>query len=103
MMETTLQPGWASHPGASEPEESGMTSGSMTDLGDLSMLDLFREEVEIHLPVLNEGLLALEKEPNQPKRLEALMRAAHSIKGAARIVGVEAAGQLAHVMEDCLV
>jgi chemotaxis protein histidine kinase CheA len=70
---------------------------------DPSLLDLFRAELEVHLPALGEGLLALEKDPNQPKRLEALMRAAHSIKGAAKIVGVEAAVQLAHVLEDCFV
>jgi chemotaxis protein histidine kinase CheA len=70
---------------------------------DPALLDLFRAEIEIHVPALSEGLLALEKDPNQPKRLEALMRAAHSIKGAARIVGVEAAVQVAHAMEDCFV
>ena len=31
------------------------------------------------------------------------MRAAHSLKGAARIVGVDAGVSVAHVMEDCLV
>ena len=70
---------------------------------DPALLDLFRAEIDTHLPALSEGLLALEKDPNQPKRLEALMRAAHSIKGAARIVGVEAAVQVAHAMEDCFV
>jgi chemotaxis protein histidine kinase CheA len=70
---------------------------------DPALLDLFRAEIETHVPALSEGLLALEKDPNQPKRLEALMRAAHSIKGAARIVGVDAAVQVAHVMEDCFV
>jgi len=70
---------------------------------DPSMMELFRAELDSHLPVLGEGLLALEKDPEQPKLLEAMMRSAHSIKGAARIVGVEAAVQVAHVMEDCLV
>ncbi|NWD91119.1 hybrid sensor histidine kinase/response regulator, partial [Pseudomonas sp. K5002] len=36
-------------------------------------------------------------------QLEACMRAAHSLKGAARIVGVDAGVSVAHVMEDCLV
>ena len=31
------------------------------------------------------------------------MRAAHSIKGAARIVGLDGVVELAHVMEDCFV
>jgi chemotaxis protein histidine kinase CheA len=59
--------------------------------------------LETHLPALNEGLLALEKGPVQPERLEALMRAAHSVKGAAKIVGAEAAVQVAHALEDCFV
>jgi two-component system sensor histidine kinase and response regulator WspE len=70
---------------------------------DSSLLDLFRAELETHLPALNEGLLALEKDARDPKRLEALMRAAHSVKGAARIVGLDDAVQVAHVMEDCFV
>jgi two-component system sensor histidine kinase and response regulator WspE len=70
---------------------------------DPALLDLFRAEIDTHLPALSEGLLALEKDPKQPKRLEALMRAAHSIKGAARIVGVEPAVQVAHALEDCFV
>jgi two-component system chemotaxis sensor kinase CheA len=76
---------------------------STSGLGDFSMLDLFRAEIETHAPVLSEGLLNLEKDPTQTKRLEGLMRAAHSIKGAARIVGVDAAVQVAHVMEDYFV
>jgi two-component system chemotaxis sensor kinase CheA len=70
---------------------------------DPAMLDLFRAELDTHLPALGEGLLALEKESHQPKLLEAMMRAAHSIKGAARIVGVEPVVQVAHAMEDCFV
>lgn len=70
---------------------------------DPTLLDLFRAELETHVPVLSEGLLELEKDPTQTRRLEALMRAAHSIKGAARIVGVDAAVQVAHGLEDCFV
>lgn len=72
-------------------------------LFDVSLLELFNAELEVHLPALGEGLLALERDPRQPKVLEALMRAAHSIKGAAKIIGVEAAVRLAHAMEDTFV
>jgi chemotaxis protein histidine kinase CheA len=68
---------------------------------DPAMIELFRAEMDTHLPVLSQGLLALEKERAGDKDLEAMMRAAHSIKGAARIVGVEAAVRVAHAMEDC--
>lgn len=70
---------------------------------DSSLLDLFHAEAETHMGVLNEGILALEKDPHQTGRFEALMRAAHSIKGAARIVGLDHAVSLAHVIEDCFV
>lgn len=68
---------------------------------DPAMLELFRAEMDAHLPVLSEGLLALEKGGADEKNLEAMMRAAHSIKGAARIVGIEAAVRVAHALEDC--
>jgi chemotaxis protein histidine kinase CheA len=74
-----------------------------TDGGDAGLLDLFRAELDTHLPVLAEGLLALEKDADQPRRLEAMMRAAHSLKGAARIVGVAAVVRVAHALEDCFV
>jgi two-component system sensor histidine kinase and response regulator WspE len=68
---------------------------------DPAMLELFRAEMDTHVPVLSEGLLALEKGQAGEKDLEAMMRAAHSIKGAARIVGIEAAVRVSHAMEDC--
>ncbi|GMQ83877.1 MAG: hybrid sensor histidine kinase/response regulator [Gammaproteobacteria bacterium] len=73
------------------------------DLGDFSMLELFRLEVDNQATVLNDGLLALEQDAHSEKQLEALMRAAHSIKGAARMVDIEAGVKLAHAMEDCFV
>ncbi len=72
-------------------------------LEDSSMMELFRLEVEGQATILTNGLIALETQPQSAQELEALMRAAHSVKGAARIVGLDAAVQLAHVMEDCFV
>lgn len=68
--------------------------------GDASMLDLFRIECEQHGAVLNQGLLELEQDPTSPQYLEPLMRAAHSVKGAARLVGIDLVIKLAHAMED---
>jgi two-component system sensor histidine kinase and response regulator WspE len=67
------------------------------------MLDLFRLEVETQGQVLTAGLLALERTPAAADRLEECMRAAHSLKGAASIVGLHAAVRVAHAMEDCFV
>ncbi len=72
-------------------------------IGDDSMMDLFRLEAEAQVAVLNDGLLALESNTQSAQALETLMRAAHSIKGAARIVSLDAVVNLAHVMEDCFV
>lgn len=70
---------------------------------DLSLLALFRAEVESCAAILSEGLVALEANQSDPAAVEPLMRAAHSIKGAARVVGLDAAVRIAHVMEDALV
>jgi len=77
--------------------------GEDMDPDNLSMLDLFRTEAETQAQVLTTGLLALEREPTAAAELEACMRAAHSIKGAARIVGLDSGVRLAHAMEDVLV
>ena len=76
---------------------------SNPDLSQFSMLDLFRLEVDGQREVLTSGLLSLERNPAAADQLEACMRAAHSLKGAARIVGLGAAVSVAHAMEDCFV
>lgn len=68
-----------------------------------SLIELFREEARTQARVLNDGLLALDRAPRDAAALEACMRAAHSLKGAARIVGVQVGVELAHAMEDCFV
>jgi two-component system sensor histidine kinase and response regulator WspE len=71
------------------------------DIADLSMLDLFRIEVENYTKLLETGLVEVEQNQS-PEKIEPLMRAAHSIKGAARIVGLDVVVILAHAMEDVL-
>ena len=71
--------------------------------GDEVMMDLFRAEVESHSELLSNSLLRLERDPSDTIVYDSMMRSAHSIKGAARIVQVDAAVQVSHVMEDCFV
>jgi two-component system sensor histidine kinase and response regulator WspE len=68
-----------------------------------SLIDLFREEARTQARVLNDGLLVIDRTPRDAAALEACMRAAHSLKGAARIVGVQVGVELAHEMEECFV
>lgn len=70
---------------------------------DVSLLDLYRMEADAQAQVLDAGLLVLEREPSHAGQLEACMRAAHSLKGAARIVGLDDGVKVAHAMEDLLV
>ncbi|MBW4443888.1 MAG: hybrid sensor histidine kinase/response regulator [Plectolyngbya sp. WJT66-NPBG17] len=84
-------------------EEPPISSPQSLGQSDPELMELFRQEVEAQTIALNRGLVAIEAKPNSPQELESLMRAAHSIKGAARIVGLDAAVELAHQMEDCFV
>lgn len=76
---------------------------SSVDLSQMSMLDMFRMEAESQTQTLTAGLLALERDPDAAGQAEACMRAAHSLKGAARIVGLSVGVSVAHAMEDCFV
>ena len=64
------------------------------------MLELFRLEAESQAEILSSGVLAIEEQRQSAETIESLMRAAHSLKGAARIVGLDAAVQVAHALED---
>jgi two-component system sensor histidine kinase and response regulator WspE len=67
------------------------------------MLDLFRLDADTQLQALDEGLLALERNDATAQHLESCMRAAHSLKGAARVIGLHVGVEVAHAMEDCFV
>lgn len=73
------------------------------DLSNMSLLAMFRLDAETHLQALTEGLLGLERDSGRAELTEACMRAAHSIKGGARVVGLDAGVKVAHAMEDLFV
>ncbi|NCF70305.1 MAG: hypothetical protein GWP59_01255, partial [Chlamydiales bacterium] len=70
---------------------------------DDAMFELFRADLEEQLEVLSSGLLSLEEDPENADLYEALMRAAHSIKGASKVIRLDMVTDLAHVVEDCFV
>jgi len=80
-----------------------MSERNSRELGDASMTDLFRQEIHTQGAVLTDGLLLLERDSSALESLSDLMRAAHSLKGAARIVGCQTAVRISHAMEDCFV
>ena len=69
------------------------------------LMVVFQEELEEHLQTLNTGLVTLETGlpfADEGPLLSELFRAAHSLKGAARGVGIPDIAQLAHALEDVL-
>ena len=65
-------------------------------------LELFAEELADQLETLNTNLLQLESDPASPGCRDNLMRAAHTVKGAARMVGLQPIEALAHAIEELL-
>jgi len=68
---------------------------------DFAMFAILRAEAEGQAQVLVSGLLELERDPTAATVLQGCMRAAHSLKGACRIVGLTAGVEVAHAIEDC--
>ena len=62
----------------------------------------FVEEARDHLERITQGLLTLEKQPDDRETLDTVFRAAHSIKGTARVLKLKQISQLAHKVEDVL-
>lgn len=63
-------------------------------------LALFLREAAEHLTGLQTGLLQLEQEPGNSELLHELQRNAHTVKGSARMLGLDSIGGIAHRMED---
>jgi two-component system, chemotaxis family, sensor kinase CheA len=64
--------------------------------------EAFFEEAAEHLAVVEEGLLELERHPEDLDLLNKIFRSAHSIKGTAGMFGFNAVAQFTHKMETLL-
>jgi len=60
------------------------------------------EEAREHLGGLNRGLVELEKNPDDAEIINAIFRAAHTIKGSSRMLKLTAITEVAHKLEDAL-
>jgi two-component system chemotaxis sensor kinase CheA len=65
------------------------------------LFEIFREECDEHIQKLNDGLLALERQPRGAP-LDEILRSAHSLKGASRMMGFKNLETLAHYLEALL-
>jgi two-component system, chemotaxis family, sensor kinase CheA len=65
------------------------------------LFEIYREECDEHIQKLNDGLLALERAPQQAP-IDEILRSAHSLKGASRMMGFKNLETLAHYLETLL-
>ena len=66
------------------------------------ILNIFQVEAEDIISKMNNSLLDLERNPKNKELILLLFRNAHSLKGAARMIGFNSIQTLAHKMEDIL-
>ncbi len=69
---------------------------------DKELAQLFKAESAEHLARLDDGLLRLEKTPADQPLLEEVFRESHSLKGAARMLGLSKIENSAHGLETIL-
>ncbi len=67
--------------------------------GDLA---LFLEEAAEQIRTLSDGLLRLERDASDPQLIQAVFRAAHTLKGSSATIGHERMARLTHAMESVL-
>lgn len=65
-------------------------------------LEQFRAESKEHLYNLSQGLLRLEKEPQNREVIDDVFREAHTLKGSATMMGFSNIRDISHAMEDIL-
>lgn len=63
-------------------------------------LPIFQAETEDHLTILEDGLVRLEQDDRDPELMQALFRAAHTIKGTAGMIGHKKLVEITHVLEN---
>jgi len=63
-------------------------------------LPIYQAETEDHLTTLEDGLVRLEQDDRDPELLQALFRAAHTIKGTAGMIGHKRLVEITHILEN---
>ncbi|MBO8126808.1 MAG: chemotaxis protein CheA [Firmicutes bacterium] len=63
-------------------------------------LGIFVDEAKEHIQNMNEGLLALEQDPEDESTIEVIFRAAHTLKGMSATMGFDSIAELTHAMEN---
>ena len=65
-------------------------------------IEVFLQEAEEHLSLLDEDIVRLERDPSNPDLLQEIFRAAHTLKGSSAMLGYRMMTELTHSMESLL-
>jgi two-component system, chemotaxis family, sensor kinase CheA len=65
-------------------------------------LNLFLQEADEQLQLLDEDIVQLEKESGDPELMQEIFRAAHTLKGSSAMIGHHRLSETAHAMENVL-
>ena len=65
-------------------------------------IEVFLQEADEHLSLLDEDIVRLEREPSNPDLLQEIFRAAHTLKGSSAMLGYRTMTELTHSMESLL-
>jgi len=80
-----------------------MTQAAAKALGDVSAFQaIFFEEADEHLLAIEQRLLSMDQAAPSTEDLNAIFRAAHSIKGTSGMLGYTEIAELTHVLENLL-
>ena len=78
-----------------EPDNSVETGGDMDEIWTM-----FSEESVEHLENIEDCLLSLEENSTDAEKIDSLFRSIHTVKGMARMLGLERLGNFVHRAED---
>ncbi len=65
-------------------------------------LKIFRAEAQEHISAINNGLVLVEQGKHSAEVIHDVLRASHTLKGSARMLGLEEIGDIGHKMEDIM-
>ena len=75
----------------------------MAEFDRSAFIGKFKEEAHEYLQRLNEGVIALEGDPENRSLIDRMLRDAHTLKGSSRMVGLLEISDIAHRLEDIMV
>ena len=97
LLRDTADPAEPGLPGE-PPSENGFEQDSVSS----ELWEAFRAQAEEYMQSISAALRQIKKQPGDAETLLELRRVVHTLKGAAAVVGLRSASEIAHRMEDLL-